>query len=105
MVFGRRGVQALHRVPEALVVAGVLLLDAALLVRRHHRDAGMECGIAPAVLIRPDAVSERRKTLRQLGPEGEALAHREISIDGTESADVSRHDPACDAASLDQARL
>jgi hypothetical protein len=105
VVFGRRGVQALHRVPEALVVAGVLLLDAALLVRRHHRDAGMECGIDPAVLIRPDAVSERRKTLRQLGPEGEVRADRDGGVDRSERADMLGPNLPGDAPILHQADL
>ena len=43
------GVDVAHRLSEPLVVLGVLLLDGALLVGRHHRDAGVQRGSVSSV--------------------------------------------------------
>ena len=105
VLLGGGGVQIPHRVPEPLVVLEILLLDGALLLRCHHRDAAMQGGVDLRVLVAAKAIAERCKPPRQLGPEGETGANRHAGVDRPERADMlGPHLPA-HAPALRQAGL
>jgi hypothetical protein len=74
--------------PESLVALRVRLLDRPLLIRRHHRDAGVQRGVDLGLIVGADAVAEAGEPLRQLGPEGEALADRHLGVNRPERSNV-----------------
>jgi hypothetical protein len=76
-------------------------LQRPLLVGRDHGDALGGGVINLGVLVGPHPVAEPIKAMRQLGPEGEAGAHRDVGVNRTERAHVLGHDLALDAARLD----
>src|SRR5580704_16117370 len=105
VLFDGRGVQIPHRVPEPLVVLEVLLLHRPLLLGRHHRDAVVQRAVNLAVLVNANTICEAGEPPRQLGPEGEALTQRKVSIDRPERGDMFAADLSVDTTSLHQARL
>ena len=65
----------------------------------------MQRGVDLGLIVGADAVAEAGKPLRQLGPEGEALADRDLSVNRPERGNVlSLHLPG-DAPGLHQAGL
>ena len=58
VTFGGCGVHVEHHVPEPLVVLGIFLLNGPQLVRRHHRDAGVDRVDDLDLVLWPKAVAE-----------------------------------------------
>jgi hypothetical protein len=58
------------------------------LVRRHHRDASVQRGVNPTVLIWAHPIAEPGQAFGQLRPKRQPLAHRHGSVDRAKRAGV-----------------
>ena len=83
----------------------VLFLDGALLVGADHWDSGVQGGVDFRVVVGGEAMAEGCEALGQLGPEGDAGAHRHIGVDGSEGADMLRLDLAARSSAVGEAGL